>query len=78
VDELSYFTPQEAAALLRVSAKTILRWALADPSMPTLRIGQTVRFPRERLLAWLRAQEQGRPGRHRSHSLVPPAAISGA
>ncbi len=55
-----YLIPLEVAALLRVkNAKSVYRWMKADPTMPALKIGGTVRFPRERLLAWLRAREQG-------------------
>jgi len=56
-----YLTPKEVADLLRVSEKSIYRWAKDDPSMPMLRLGGTVRFPRERLERWLRDREQGRP-----------------
>jgi excisionase family DNA binding protein len=49
----TYLTPREVAAMLQVSEKTISRWSLEDPSMPVLRRGRVVRFPREQLLAWL-------------------------
>jgi excisionase family DNA binding protein len=55
-----YLTAEEVAARVKVSPPTVYRWSLDDPSMPTLRIGRTVRFPRERLERWLRAREQGR------------------
>ena len=60
-----YMTPNEVAALLQLSPKTIYRLAALDPSMPMLKLGGTVRFPRERLLHWLQAREQG-PGRGRA------------
>jgi excisionase family DNA binding protein len=56
-----YLTAADVADLLKVSAKSVFRWAQQDPSMPCLRIGGTVRFPRERLMRWLRDREQGRP-----------------
>src|SRR5687767_14971692 len=60
-----YLLPEEVAALLRVSPKSVYRWAKEDASMPVLRMGKgkgaTVRFPRERLERWLREREQGRP-----------------
>ncbi len=59
-----YLTPEQVHAMLQLSTKTIYRLASADPSMPVLRIGGSVRFPRERLLRWLQAREQG-PGRPR-------------
>lgn len=58
-DSREYLTGCQLAALLQVSVKSVARWANSDPSMPVLRIGRTVRFPRERLLRWLRAREQG-------------------
>jgi excisionase family DNA binding protein len=67
-----YLTPAEVAALLRVSKSAVYRLASDDPTMPVLRLGgsgrsdalgreprATLRFPRERLLAWLRSREQG-------------------
>jgi hypothetical protein len=41
----------------QVDEKTVLRWSLQDASMPVLRRGRVVRFPRERLLVWLEPQE---------------------
>ena len=49
----------QAAELLQVSVKTLHRWSREDPSMPVLRRGRVVRFPRERFVAWLKRQEQG-------------------
>jgi excisionase family DNA binding protein len=52
-----YFTALQVAELLQVDEKTVLRWSLQDASMPVLRRGRVVRFPRERLLTWLERQE---------------------
>src|SRR5215467_3034162 len=52
-----YVTPQEVAAMLRLSVKSVYRMAAADLTMPQLRFGGSLRFPRERLLRWLRARE---------------------
>jgi excisionase family DNA binding protein len=57
----AYLTPTEVAEMLQLSAKSIYRLAKADPTMPMLKLGGTVRFPRERLERWLRDREQGRP-----------------
>jgi excisionase family DNA binding protein len=59
-----YVTPEELAGWLRCSLKTVYRLAEADPTVPVLRLGRLIRFPRERLEAWLRSREQG-PGRSR-------------
>ena len=54
-----YLTASQIAELLQVSEKSVYRWAAVDPTFPMLRIGGTVRFPRERMLRWLRQHEQG-------------------
>jgi excisionase family DNA binding protein len=66
-----YLTPDQVGELLQVSAKSVYRWAEKDPSMPRLKIAGTVRFPKDRLLSWLRSREQGRPPT-RSLSALPP------
>jgi excisionase family DNA binding protein len=55
--EPAYLTALQVAELLQVDEKTVLRWSLQDASMPVLRRGRVVRFPRERLLTWLERQE---------------------
>jgi excisionase family DNA binding protein len=72
----AYLTPDEVADVLRLSTKSIYRLAKDNPDMPVLKIGGTVRFPRERLERWLRDREQGRP-RTRSLSAVAPNPASG-
>ena len=59
--EADYLTPGQVADMLQVSEKTVYRWAKGDPTFPMLKLGGTVRFPRERLFRWLRDREQGRP-----------------
>jgi excisionase family DNA binding protein len=54
-----YLTAAQIAALLQVSTKSVYRWAAGDPTFPRLKIGGTVRFPREGLLRWLRNHEEG-------------------
>jgi excisionase family DNA binding protein len=41
-----YMTVKELAAWLQVSTRTIERWAESEPTMPLLRIGGVIRFPR--------------------------------
>jgi hypothetical protein len=53
--ELSLLTAKEAAALLRVSP----RW-LQRSHAPRIRAGGTVRYDRDAVLAWFRAQEKAR------------------
>jgi excisionase family DNA binding protein len=53
-DELPvYLTALEVGQLLRLSAKSVYRLVKDDPSMPAIRLGGTVRFPRSMLLRWL-------------------------
>jgi excisionase family DNA binding protein len=56
-----YLTPDQVGELLQVKVKTIYSWSSQDPTMPVIRIGHTIRFPKARLLRWLEAREQGRP-----------------
>jgi excisionase family DNA binding protein len=58
--ESVYLTAEQVAAMLQLSSKTIYRLVKSDATMPALRLGGTVRFPRERLEQWLRDREQGR------------------
>jgi excisionase family DNA binding protein len=73
----AYDTPEQVAARLQLSTKTIMRWLAADTTMPALKIGGVTRFPRERLERWLRNREQG-PGRvRRPRNPLPVLAKSG-
>jgi excisionase family DNA binding protein len=74
----AYLTAADVAEMLRVSEKSVYRWACADSSMPVLKIGGTVRFPRERLERWLRDREQGRPISRRVPAAAKPAPEQGA
>ena len=58
--EPEYLLPGEVATMLRLSEKSIYRLVKLEPSMPAIKLGGTVRFPRERLLKWLHTREQGR------------------
>jgi predicted DNA-binding transcriptional regulator AlpA len=55
-----YLTAAQVGAMLQLSAKSVYRLARADSTLPQLKLMGTVRFPRERLLRWLRSRE-GRP-----------------
>jgi excisionase family DNA binding protein len=56
----TYWSADDLARELRIHKSTIFRLAQRDPTMPQLRLGNLVRFPRERVLRWLRRRE-GRP-----------------
>jgi excisionase family DNA binding protein len=69
--EPGYLTPEDVAKLLNVAPTTVTRLAKADPTMPCLRLGhRTLRFPRERLMVWLRSREQGPVSRPRAKKLL--------
>jgi excisionase family DNA binding protein len=53
-----YLTTKQVGELLQVSSRTVQRWALEDASMPALRLGRTVRFPRAELERWLERSTQ--------------------
>lgn len=76
--EAAYLTADQVSELLQLSAKTVYRLVKADPTLPALRIGGTVRFPRERLERWLRSREQGPPMRRQVLSVAKPAKERGA
>jgi excisionase family DNA binding protein len=70
-----YLTPDQVGDMLQLSAKSVYRLAKADPTMPALKIGGSVRFHRERLERWLRDREQGRPQMRRQVlSMAKPAS----
>ena len=71
--ETDYLTATQVARWLQVSEKSVYRWATHDPSMPALRIGGVIRFPRERLERWVRSREQGTGGARRVRQSGSPA-----
>jgi excisionase family DNA binding protein len=70
-----YLTAADLARELRVHVSTVYRLA-EDPTMPQLRVGGVIRFPRERTLRWLRQREDPladpKPRRSRARSLRTP------
>jgi excisionase family DNA binding protein len=65
-----YFTAEQVAALLQCSPKTIYRLAKLDATLPAIRVGGLLRFPRLKLEQWLAARTQG-TGRRRRLAAVP-------
>src|SRR5262245_14146036 len=61
--EVIYDKAEDIGKMVKLSGKTIYRMAAQDPSFPSLRIGGSIRFPRERVLRWFREREQGRSRR---------------
>jgi len=52
-----YLTADQVGGMLQLSAKSIYRLAKADPTFPQIKLMGSLRFPRERLMRWLRARE---------------------
>ena len=71
----AYLTPGQVADMLQLSAKSIYRLAKEDATMPMLKLGGAVRFPRERLERWLHQREQGRPRTGSLSSVQPNRAV---
>lgn len=71
--ETDYLTATQVVRWLQVSEKSVYRWATHDPSMPALRLGGVIRFPRERLERWVRSREQGIGGARRVRQSGSPA-----
>jgi len=73
--EPMYWTAGDVGALFQASDKTIYRLAKKDPTFPMIKVAGMVRFPRERVLKWLRDHEQGQATPRRTKA--PPAAAAG-
>lgn len=63
--EQTILTIDEVSALLRVSKKSVYEWTsergrdrLKHNPFPVLRIGSTIRFVREDVLAWINRQKE--------------------
>jgi excisionase family DNA binding protein len=48
VDKVAFYTPKEAAALLKVSERTVRRW-IEEGKLPAWRFGRQLRIPAEAL-----------------------------
>jgi|AP3Bu8745761321_1050154.scaffolds.fasta_scaffold154293_1 excisionase family DNA binding protein len=55
--EEELLTVPEAARLLGISDRTLLRW-LVEKDIPHAKLGRLVRFRRSALLAWVAEQER--------------------
>jgi excisionase family DNA binding protein len=53
-----YFTQEEAATELKVSARTVDRWRRLDEGPPITKLGRRTLYRRSSVQAWLRAREQ--------------------
>jgi hypothetical protein len=77
----AYWSVEELAAFVGVPKKSIYRWPAQYPTLPVLVMGtgkrRTLRFPIDRVVRWLRDQEQGRPSPQRLHSSPKPAPVNG-
>jgi DNA-binding transcriptional MerR regulator len=53
-----YFTQEEAATELNVTARTLDRWQRLREGPPITKLGRRILYRRSSLLAWLRAREE--------------------
>jgi excisionase family DNA binding protein len=56
-----YFTHEEAATELKVSARTVDRWRRLGEGPPITKLGRRVLYRRSTLQAWLLTREHQRP-----------------
>ncbi len=61
--EPEYLTADQVGAMLQLSGKSVYRLAKQDSTFPQLKLLGSIRFPRERLMRWLRSRE-GQPEGH--------------
>jgi predicted DNA-binding transcriptional regulator AlpA len=55
-----YLLPKEFAAVVRLHEKSVYRLMKADPTFPHVRVGGSLRIPRERALRWLAKRTSGK------------------
>jgi predicted DNA-binding transcriptional regulator AlpA len=58
--EPTYDKADDIGKLVKLSDKSIYRLAKEDPTFPCVKIGGSLRFPRERVLRWLAQRTQGK------------------
>jgi predicted site-specific integrase-resolvase len=63
--------PSEAVQLVRVSVKTLGRWARQHATFPVAKVGGVLRYRRDPLLAWLNRQQSVAARRSTRRSLAP-------
>ena len=56
-EDLAYFSRDEAARVLELTTRTLDRWRLIGYGPPYTLVGRQVRYRREAIETWLRAQE---------------------
>jgi excisionase family DNA binding protein len=59
IETETYDRADDIAKLVRLSDKSIYRLVQTDPTFPCVRIGGSLRFPRQRVLRWLAQRTQG-------------------
>ena len=59
-DAVPYWLPKEFAVVVRLHEKSIYRLMKDDPTFPHVRVGGSVRIPREWALRWLAKRTSGK------------------
>jgi excisionase family DNA binding protein len=71
---LDYMTPDETAAFLRISPRTLYRLYVHREGPPRIKYGRTVLYKRTSVVAWLDSREQAQPRANRSRRTAPAAS----
>ena len=55
-----YWKAKKVGIVMDLSDKSVYRLAKSDPTFPCVKIGGSLRFPRDRVLRWLAQRTQGK------------------
>jgi hypothetical protein len=73
----AYWNAEQLASYLNRPVKTVYKWPDTYPDMPCVKLGRVKMFPIERVIAWLRTQEQGRRSRQKKRAASNPTPTNG-
>ena len=55
-----FWTADDVGKVIKLTDKSVYRLAKKDPTFPCVKIGGSLRFPRDRVLKWLAQRTQGK------------------
>jgi predicted DNA-binding transcriptional regulator AlpA len=55
-----FWTADDVGKVIQLTDKSVYRLAKKDPTFPCVKIGGSLRFPRDRVLKWLAQRTQGK------------------
>jgi excisionase family DNA binding protein len=59
--QIAFLTEKQSARLLSISHRTLQAWRRLGSGPAFVRLGRTIRYRREDVLAWANANRQGAP-----------------